>query len=172
MIPLLGVFLLFCRDFFPFLCIFTPSCVFILDVFSHVFLLFTYFSSLRYSSSKCFSSGEKAECVPPWVGLHVRLHRLQHDVRHPDAHLQLGHQSRQRGICSWISGQRKREANLNILVFLSHQIQHHIHHIALQGNGFIASAVIYGVFSIASWLAPSVVAWRGPRFFSFIFYLL
>lgn len=33
-----------------------------------------------------------------------------------------------------------------------------------QGNGFIASAVIYGVFSIASWLAPSVVAFRGPRF--------
>ena len=37
------------------------------------------------------------------------------------------------------------------------------HAIVLQGNGFIASAVIYGVFSIASWMAPSVVAWRGPR---------
>ena len=77
----------------------------------------TYFSSMHYSSSMCFSSGEKAECVPPWVGLHAHLHRLQHDVRHPDAHLQLGHQSRQRGICSWISGQCKREADLNILVF-------------------------------------------------------
>merc|ERR1719319_1174058 len=32
-----------------------------------------------------------------------------------------------------------------------------------RGNGFIASAVIYGVFSVASWLAPSVVAWKGPR---------
>merc|ERR1712223_2136752 len=37
-----------------------------------------------------------------------------------------------------------------------------------QGNGFIASAVIYGVFSIASWLAPSVVAWKGPRFAMFV----
>merc|ERR1719397_2278561 len=41
-----------------------------------------------------------------------------------------------------------------------------------QGNGFIASAVIYGVFSIASWLAPSVVAWRGPRFAMFVAGLL
>merc|ERR1711936_1537773 len=41
-----------------------------------------------------------------------------------------------------------------------------------QGNGFIASAVIYGVFSIASWLAPSVVAWKGPRFAMFVAGLL
>merc|ERR1719275_478513 len=41
-----------------------------------------------------------------------------------------------------------------------------------QGNGFIASAVIYGVFSIASWLPPSVVAWRGPRFAMFVAGLL
>merc|ERR1711936_310537 len=40
------------------------------------------------------------------------------------------------------------------------------------GNGFIASAAIYGVFSIASWLAPSVVAWRGPRFAMFVAGLL
>jgi len=32
-----------------------------------------------------------------------------------------------------------------------------------KGDGFISSAVIYAVFSIASWLAPSMVAWRGPR---------
>lgn len=32
-----------------------------------------------------------------------------------------------------------------------------------EGNGFIASAVIYGVFSFASWLAPSAVAWKGPK---------
>lgn len=32
-----------------------------------------------------------------------------------------------------------------------------------KGDGFISSAVIYAVFSIASWLAPSVVAWKGPR---------
>jgi len=31
------------------------------------------------------------------------------------------------------------------------------------GDGFISSAIIYAVFSIASWLAPSVVAWKGPR---------
>lgn len=31
------------------------------------------------------------------------------------------------------------------------------------GNGFTSSAIIYGVFSVASWLAPSVVAWKGPR---------
>jgi len=41
-----------------------------------------------------------------------------------------------------------------------------------QGNGFIASAVIYGVFSIASWLAPSIVAWKGPRFAMFVAGLL
>merc|ERR1719411_1436437 len=40
------------------------------------------------------------------------------------------------------------------------------------GNGFIASAVIYGVFSIASWMAPSVVAWKGPRFAMFVAGLL
>jgi len=32
-----------------------------------------------------------------------------------------------------------------------------------KGDGFISSAVIYAVFSIASWLAPSIVAWKGPR---------
>jgi len=32
-----------------------------------------------------------------------------------------------------------------------------------KGDGFISSAVIYAVFSIASWLAPSMVAWKGPR---------
>jgi len=32
------------------------------------------------------------------------------------------------------------------------------------GDGFISSAVIYAVFSIASWLAPSAVAIKGPRF--------
>jgi len=31
------------------------------------------------------------------------------------------------------------------------------------GDGFISSAVIYAVFSLASWLAPSIVAWKGPR---------
>merc|ERR1719430_1355206 len=36
------------------------------------------------------------------------------------------------------------------------------------GNGFIASAVIYSVFSLASWLAPSVVAFKGPRVAMFI----
>jgi len=32
-----------------------------------------------------------------------------------------------------------------------------------EGNGFTSSAIIYGVFSVASWLAPSAVAWKGPR---------
>ena len=37
-----------------------------------------------------------------------------------------------------------------------------------KGDGFISAAVIYAVFSLASWLAPSVVAWRGPRIALFI----
>jgi len=32
------------------------------------------------------------------------------------------------------------------------------------GDGFTAAAVIYAVFSVASWLSPSIVTWKGPRF--------
>ena len=31
------------------------------------------------------------------------------------------------------------------------------------GNGFICSAVIYAVFSVASWFSPSVVAFKGNK---------
>ena len=118
------------------------------------------------ASSMCSSPVEKVECVPPWTRLHVCLHRLQHNVRHPDAHLQLRHQSGQRGLCSWISGRCKRRIS-GFFPSIKCSIT-----LSLQGNGFIASAVIYGVFSIASWLAPSVVAWKGPRWRILVFQTL
>jgi len=36
-----------------------------------------------------------------------------------------------------------------------------------KGDGFTSAAVIYAVFSIASWLSPSVVAWLGPKYSMF-----
>ena len=31
------------------------------------------------------------------------------------------------------------------------------------GDGFTAAAVIYAVFSVASWLSPSIVTWKGNQ---------
>ena len=124
--------------------------------------------------------GEEAQRVPPRPRLHVRLHRLQHHVRHPGNNYDFDYDDYVSTPCpaprrssSTRPPTRTAEASsrdsvsvqtkLNFISVSSFYCFQTFHHKLFQGNGFIASAVIYGVFSIASWLAPSVVAWKGPR---------
>jgi len=37
-----------------------------------------------------------------------------------------------------------------------------------EGNGFISSAIVYAVFSLASWVSPSIIACTGPRLAMFL----
>ena len=37
-----------------------------------------------------------------------------------------------------------------------------------EGNGFISSAIVYAVFSLASWVSPSIIACTGSRLAMFL----
>ena len=151
--PSLVYFCSFVECFFPF-------CVFFLLLFI-VILLFNVFL-FRWKSWMCSSLGWPS-CSSSPASTRCPASRRSSSTRPPIqtvADLFLDFRSVQ---------ERSRSEYLG---YSKHQIQHSYtiqYNCLTQGNGFIASAVIYGVFSIASWLAPSAVSWRGPRWAVLVF---